>query len=354
MMAARGIAFRRTSFRIRSFADSTPQNRPHGDVFNGNRKNALEHSWLDEDLARIQRDDAHGRKRAGKSQNLVEQFRRHLTRIQHRARVVDDQVGDRIEVLLVIIAKPIQPPLVRRDVECSSLAGTDVAMVTQLSGVIGADTARGMVAEHKREPPPYRSRTGSKRISGRGIAAANVNRDGSSANASVTSTDKVVSQKKGIDLGPPKRLQSILGRGNQRFLIVERRVEHKCNVRKISKSTDQGVKHRIVLRIDDLYAASPVSMHHRRNQRRPIRADRIRQDHDIPAGVSPIAVGRDVKPLVRSLGKNRRAEGTKTLAVFDAAIERISELENAEDLPAASGGPVPADQTPCDPETTRR
>ena len=33
-----------------------------------------------------------------KRQNLVEQFRRHLTRIQHRARIVEDEVADRIEM----------------------------------------------------------------------------------------------------------------------------------------------------------------------------------------------------------------------------------------------------------------
>ena len=43
-------------------------------------------------------------------QNLVEHFRRHLPRIENRARIVDDDVANRIKVALVVLAKPIQSP----------------------------------------------------------------------------------------------------------------------------------------------------------------------------------------------------------------------------------------------------
>ena len=242
-------------------------------------------------------------------------------------------MADRIEASLDnSSAKPGQTPPVRGDVEGCALPCPDVAMVTELSGIVGANAARGVVAENQRQPPAVsvahrleqhlRSRHRSRRSS---IAT------GSTVTSvpSSWSPDKVVSQKKSIDPGACERLQGIIGRRHQRFLVVERGVEHERNAGELSKSTDQRVEQRILLRVDQLHAAGSVLMHHGRNAAPLDRADRVGQDHETPARSGPVAVARHREPALGVFGKDRRAERPEWLAVLDAAIELIANASAA-------------------------
>ena len=137
-------------------------------------------------------------------------------RVENRAGIVEDQVVDGSEMQAMVLLKPCQALAVCSQVECRPLPCPDVTMEASLASKIRAKTAGGVITENQRKRQPYRSRTGSKRLSARGTTAGAAD-SGTSSSGRLRfgplsrSSNKAISQKKGIDLRRPKRLDRIIG-----------------------------------------------------------------------------------------------------------------------------------------------
>ena len=138
----------------------------------------------------------------------------------------------------------------------------DVAMVTQISDIVGTTPPGGVVTENQRQPasrigpPPVRSACllGGPSPESSILAA----RSDLHASPLSCSSDKAISQKEGIEPSACKRLQGVIGRCHQRFLVIERRVENERNAGELSKAIDQRMEQRVLLRVDELNPAGSI------------------------------------------------------------------------------------------------
>ena len=168
------------------------------------------------------------------------------------AGIVENEVADRSEMRAIILVKPRQSLPVGRQIEGRPLPCPDIAMEASL---LRCSRDRGRRGHDCRKPGRGASHSDRARAR-KGSPLAGPRRGSRSRRVAVRphrvqalsrSSNKAISQKEGIDVRRRERSERIIGRGHQRFLVVERRVENERHTRELAESRDQRVKERSLL-----------------------------------------------------------------------------------------------------------